>query len=124
MLLATLAGCVALFNIANLVPVWKFDGGQVLRQICPGPIALALASFFLLSAFLALGRQAGFSSGFLLAAGAIFSILSLLTVGSGVKPRHELKPIRTIDRLAMAAALLAVFAIHGYGVLWASAQLT
>lgn len=124
MLLATLAGCVALFNIANLVPVWKFDGGQVLRQICPGPIVLALASFFLLSAFLVLGRQAGFSSGFLLAAGAIFSILSLLTVGSGVKPRHELKPIRTIDRLAMAAALLAVFAIHGYGVLWASAQLT
>ena len=124
MLLATLAGCVALFNIANLVPVWKFDGGQVLRQICPGPIALALASFFLLSAFLALGRQAGFSSSFLLAAGAIFSILSLLTVGSGVKPRHELKPIRTIDRVVMAAALLAVFAIHGYGVLWASAQLT
>ena len=35
-LLATLAGCAALFNIANLVPVWKFDGGQVLRQICPG----------------------------------------------------------------------------------------
>lgn len=34
-LLATLAGCAALFNIANLVPVWKFDGGQVLRQICP-----------------------------------------------------------------------------------------
>jgi Zn-dependent protease len=122
-LLATLAGCAALFNIANLVPVWKFDGGQVLRQICPGPVALALASFFLLSAFLALGRQAGFSSGFLLAAGAVFSILSLLTMGSGVKPRHELKPIRTFDRFAMAGALLAVFAIHGYGVLWASSML-
>ena len=122
-LLATLAGFAALFNIANLVPVWKFDGGQVLRQICPGPIVLALASFFLLSAFLALGRQAGFSPGFLLAAGAVFSILSLLTMGSGVKPRYELKPIRTVDRFAMAGALLAVFAIHSYGVLWASAQL-
>jgi Zn-dependent protease len=122
-LLATLAGFAALFNIANLVPVWKFDGGQVLRQICPGPIGLALASFFLLSAFLAIGWQAGFSSNFLLATGAVFSILSLLTMSSGVKPRYELKPIRTIDRLAMAAALLAVFAIHGYGVLWASAQL-
>jgi Zn-dependent protease len=122
-LLAALAGCAALFNIANLVPVWKFDGGQVLRQICPGPIALALASFLLLSAFLALGRQAGFSSGFLLAAGATFSILSLLTMGSGVKPRHELKPIRTVDRFAIAGALLAVFVIHGYGVLWASGQL-
>ncbi|TGQ39761.1 site-2 protease family protein [Mesorhizobium sp. M00.F.Ca.ET.216.01.1.1] len=122
-LLATLTGCAALFNIANLVPVWKFDGGQVLRQLCPGPVALAFASFFLLSALLALGWQAGFSSGFLLAAGAIFAALSLLTMGSAVKPRHELKPIRTVDRLAMAGALLAVFAIHGYGVLWASARL-
>ena len=33
--LAALAGFTAFFNIANLVPVWKFDGGQVLRQICP-----------------------------------------------------------------------------------------
>ena len=122
-LLATLAGCASLFNIANLVPVWKFDGGQVLRQICPGPVALALASFFLLSALLALGWRAGFSPSFLLVAGAVFSILSLLTMGSGVKPRHELKPIRPFDRLAMAGALLAVFAIHGYGMLWASAQL-
>ncbi|CDX12821.1 conserved membrane hypothetical protein [Mesorhizobium sp. ORS 3324] len=122
-LLATLAGCAALFNIANLVPVWKFDGGQVLRQICPEPIALALASFLLLSALLALGWRIGFSSGFLLVAGAVFSMLSLLTVGSGVKPRHELKPIRAFDRLAMAVALLAVFTIHGYGVLWAAAQL-
>ncbi|WP_192180978.1 site-2 protease family protein [Mesorhizobium amorphae] len=122
-LLATLAGCSALFNIANLVPVWKFDGGQVLRQICPGPLVLALASFFLLSALLALGWRAGFSSGFLLAAGAVFSVLSLLTMGSAVKPRHELKPIRAFDRFAMAGALLAVFAIHGYGVLWASALL-
>ncbi|TIW96451.1 MAG: site-2 protease family protein, partial [Mesorhizobium sp.] len=122
-LLAALAGFAALFNIANLVPVWKFDGGQVLRQICPGPIALALASFFLLSAFLAVGWQAGFSSNFLLATGAVFSILSLLTMSSGFKPRHELKPIRTVDRFAIAGALLAVFAIHGYGVLWASAQL-
>ncbi|WP_245454752.1 site-2 protease family protein [Mesorhizobium sp. M3A.F.Ca.ET.080.04.2.1] len=107
-LLATLAGCASLFNIANLVPVWKFDGGQVLRQICPGPIALALASFLLLSALLALGWHVGFSPSFLLIAGAVFSILSLLTMGSGVKPRHELKPIHAFDRLAMAGALLAV----------------
>ncbi|TIT59639.1 MAG: site-2 protease family protein, partial [Mesorhizobium sp.] len=74
-------------------------------------------------ALLALGWLAGFSPGFLLAAGVVFLILSLLTMGSAVKPRHELKPIRTLDRFAMAGALLAVFAIHGYGVLWASAQL-
>jgi Zn-dependent protease len=123
MLLAVFAGCAALFNIANLVPVWKFDGGQVLRQICPGPLALGLASFGLLSAFLALGWHAGFPPKFLLAAGAIFACLSLLTMGAGVRPRHELKPIHTFDRFAIGAGLLAVFVIHGCGVLWASTVL-
>lgn len=122
-LLGTLAGCAALFNLGNLVPVWKFDGGQVLRQICPNPIALALVSFLLLSAFLGLGYAAGFPERFLLVAGAVFAILSLITAGSGVKPRYELKPIGLFDRLAVGAALLAVFAIHGLGVLWAAQRL-
>jgi Zn-dependent protease len=123
MLLAVVAGCSALFNIANLVPVWKFDGGQVLRQICSGPVVLGAASFGLLSAFLALGWHVGLSPGAVLTAGAIFACLSLLTMGAGVRPRHELKPIRTFDRIAIGAALLAAFVIHGYGVLWASAVL-
>lgn len=123
MLLAIFVGCSALFNIANLVPVWKFDGGQVLRQICSGPFALGAASFGLLSAFLALGWHVGFSFRALLAAGAIFACLSLLTIGAGARPRHELKPIRAFDRVAIGAALLAVFVIHGCGVLWASAVL-
>lgn len=122
-LLATLAGFTALFNIANLVPVWKFDGGQILRQICPGPVSLALASFGLLGALLAVGFAAGFSYPFLLAAGAVFAVLSLLTAGSGVKPRHDLKPIGAFERAALALALVAVFAIHGFGVLWAAARL-
>jgi Zn-dependent protease len=123
MLLAVFAGCSALFNIANLVPVWKFDGGQVLRQICPGPVVLGLASFGLLAALLAFGWHAGFPPRFLLVAGAVFICLSLLTMGAGVRPRHELKPIRAFDRVALGAALLAVFVIHGCGVLWASAVL-
>jgi Zn-dependent protease len=121
--LGTLAGIAALFNIANLVPVWKFDGGQVLRQICPGPVSLALSSFALLSAFLGLGYAAGFPAPFLIIAGAIFAILSLITAGSGVKPRYELKPIRSMERIAIAGALLAVFTIHASGLLWASARL-
>jgi Zn-dependent protease len=121
--LGTLAGITALFNVANLVPVWKFDGGQVLRQICPGPVSLALSSFALLSAFLALGCAAGFPAPFLVVAGAIFAILSLITAGSNVRPRYELKPIRTMERIAIAGALLAVFAIHASGLLWASARL-
>jgi Zn-dependent protease len=119
----TLAGIAALFNVANLVPVWKFDGGQVLRQICPGPVTLALASFLLLSAFMAVGYAAGFAASLLVIAGAIFAILSLITAGTSVKPRHALKPIGGIERIAVAGALVAVFAIHACGVLWASARL-
>lgn len=121
--LGSLAGIAALFNVANLVPVWKFDGGQVLRQICPGPVTLALSSFLLLSAFLALGYAVGFPAPFLIVAGAVFTILSLITVGSNVKPRYELKPLRGMERISIAVALLAVFAIHASGLLWASARL-
>ncbi len=122
MLLATLAGLAALFNLANLVPVWKFDGGQVLRQVFSGAAALSAASFVILTAFLWLGWMAGFSPEVLIVAGVVFSILSIITAGSGVKLRHELKPISTRERVAVAAALVAVFAIHGLGVLWAAAK--
>lgn len=123
MLLASLAGCMALFNIANLVPVWKFDGGQVLRQICPNPPLLALASFLLLGGFLAVASWAGMQTWFIAAVGAVFAILSLLTAGGGIKPRYELKPIGLFDRFAIGAALLAVFAIHGFGVIWAVSKI-
>jgi Zn-dependent protease len=121
--LAALAGCAALFNLANLVPVWKFDGGQVLRQIAPGPALRAAASFALLAAFLGLGWVIGLSLPLLFSGGVIFAILSLITTGNAVKPRHELKPIAPAERLAVAAALLSIFVIHGGGVLWAVERL-
>lgn len=120
---ATLAGIAALFNVANLIPVWKFDGGQVLRQICPGPASLALASFAMLSAILGLGYAAGFPARLLVAAGAVFAVLSLITAGSAVRPRHELKALGRCERMAIAAALVAVFTVHACGLLWASARL-
>ena len=116
---AALVGCVALFNLANLVPVWKFDGGQVLRQICPPGLLLAASSFVLLAGFLAIGYFAGFPQNVLVAAGAVFAVLSLITAGNAVKPRHELKPLGAGGRAALAAALVAVITIHGSGVLWA-----
>jgi Zn-dependent protease len=116
---AALVGCVALFNLANLVPVWKFDGGQVLRQICPPGLLLAASSFALLTGFLAIGYFARFSPNVLIAAGAVFAALSLITAGNAVKPRYELKPLDGAGRAALAGALLAVIVIHGTGVLWA-----
>jgi Zn-dependent protease len=117
------AGCSALFNLANLAPMWKFDGGQVLRQICPNAPVLAAASFALLLVLLGVGYLAGFSTRVLIVAGIVVALLSLITAGSGVKPRHELKPIAPRDRWVVAAALLAVFTIHGAAVVWAARQL-
>lgn len=117
--LAAFAGLLAFFNIANLVPVAKFDGGQVLRQICPGPLALAAASFATLLAFLALGHLAGLPLEALVVIGTVFAVLSLMTAGPGVRPRYELKPAGALERAALGAAFAAVFAIHFVGLLWA-----
>jgi Zn-dependent protease len=122
-LLMIFAGCSALFNLANLVPMWKFDGGQVLRQICPDAAMLAVASFLLLFIFLGFGYVAGFPPATLVVAAGVFALLSLITSGAGVKTRHELKAITPPERLAMAAALVAAFVIHGAGVVWAAQKL-
>ncbi len=116
---AALVGCVALFNLANLAPVWKFDGGQVLRQIVPGGLPLALCSFALLALFLGVGLLAGFPQRIVLAGGVALAALSLITSGSNVRPRHALRPIDPTGRLAVAAGLVAVMAIHASGVIWA-----
>lgn len=120
---AALVGCIALFNLANLVPVWKFDGGQVLRQICPPGLPLAISSFALLGLFLAVGWLAGFPPAVVLTAGGVFAALSLMTSGHAVKPRDALTPIGTGGRIALAAALVAVIFIHGLGVIWAFTHL-
>jgi hypothetical protein len=86
-------------------------------------VSLALSSFLLLSAFMALAYVAGFSASLLVSAGAIFAILSLITAGSNVKPRHELRRIEGLERVAIAGALVAVFTIHASGLLWASSRL-
>lgn len=112
------------FNLANLMPVWKFDGGQVLRQICPDSVTLAGSSFLLLTAFLALGHALGLPPAILLGAGIVVAILSLITVGVSVKPRHDLNPILKWERIALACGLLAVFAIHANGVFWAATTLS
>jgi Zn-dependent protease len=117
--LAALVGCIALFNLANLVPVWKFDGGQVLRQICPPGLPLAVSSFVLLAFFLATGWFAGFPATVVLVSGGVFAALSLVTSGDAVKPRHALTPIDATGRAALAGALMAAIFIHGAGVVWA-----
>lgn len=113
-----LVGVLALFNIANLVPVGRFDGGQVLRQICRSRVTLLLSSFVMLLAFMLVGLAAAFDVRTVLVAGAVFVVLSLLTMRSNVRPRHELKPLKRGEGPALAAALVACFIIHASALVW------
>ena len=95
---ASFAAFCAFFNLANLVPVWKFDGGQVLRQLFQKRLALSLSSFALLAVFLAFGYAAGIPVSALLVAGGVVVVLSLMTAGRGVKPKRELIPLVAAER--------------------------
>ena len=97
------AGCSALFNLANLAPMWKFDGGQVLRQICPNAPALATASFALLIVLLGFGYLAGFSTKVLIVEQIIYIVLTALLLGF----RLFKKPIMNWRKERMKAKRLA-----------------
>ena len=108
----------AIFNLANLVPVWKFDGGQVIRQIFDNRLAQGLASFSLLGGLMFVGWAGGFSLKAIIIAGVIFSIMSLMTTGSGFKPKAELTPMNNNERMLLLAGLIASFVAHGSCALW------
>ena len=106
----------ALFNLGNLVPVWKFDGGQVVRQIMQTRAGEAVAASVILFGFIMAGIVAGMSVPIMLIGGAVLAILSVMTSGTGVKPKRPLTPMTGGERLALAGAFAAVFAIHAAGL--------
>jgi Zn-dependent protease len=106
------------FNLANLVPVWKFDGGQVIRQLFDAKWAQGIASFVLLGGLMLVCQICGFSYQALLVVGMVFAVLSLITTGSGVKPRHALHPMNSSERTLIMAGLMATFIVHAYATIW------
>jgi Zn-dependent protease len=106
------------FNLANLVPIWKFDGGQVVRQLFDARWAQGVASFVILGGLLAVCRICGFSNQALFIIGAVFAILSLITTGSGVKPRHALHPMTSNERILIMVGLVATFIVHAFATIW------
>jgi Zn-dependent protease len=108
----------AIFNLANLVPVWKFDGGQVIRQIFDNQAAQGLASFTLLGGLMYVGRVGGFEWKSIIIAGVIFSLMSVMTTGNGFKPRYELTPMNNNERMLLMAGLVASFAAHASCAMW------
>ena len=114
-----LAACAAFFNLANLAPMWKFDGGQVLRQITPEGWQRTVAAMLLLMSMLGFGWLAGFPLPMLLVAGVVIALLSVITARSAVKPRHAMKPNTAMETALIAAGLAAIVTIHGSGIIWA-----
>lgn len=106
----------ALFNLGNLVPVWKFDGGQVVRQIMQTRAGEAVAASVILFGFIMAGIVAGISPAIMVIGGAVLAILSVMTSGTGVKPKRPLTPMTGFERVALAGAFAAVFAIHAAGL--------
>jgi Zn-dependent protease len=106
------------FNLANLVPIWKFDGGQVVRQLFDARWAQGVASFVILGGLMAVCKICGFSTQSLFVIGAVFAILSLITTGSGVKPRHALHPMTAKERTLIMVGLVATFIVHAFATIW------
>lgn len=112
-----------MFNLGNLIPVWKFDGGQVLRQVFREPLALAIAAFVVLGWFAWVGYAMGLSAQTLILVLAVFAILSVMTSKSGIKPKNPLTPMTGHERLGILLAFAAVFSTHASVLMWSAAHL-
>jgi len=110
------------FNLLNLLPMYRFDGGQVLRQIFRGRNALTAGSFAVTLVILWIGYQVGLSSSALVATLAVFTLMSLIGYGS-VKPKDSLDDMSPGERLMTVFGLYSAVAIHGYAIIYACDQL-
>ncbi len=110
------------FNLLNLLPMHRFDGGQVLRQLFAGRTMRALATFTVTSAIAWTGWRVGFSPMMVIAGLCVFTLMSLIRMRS-VKPRLELEPMTQQQRLLTGFGFCAALAIHAGGVIHACDRL-
>lgn len=110
------------FNLLNLLPMHRFDGGQVLRQVFSTRTGLLMASFLVTLAILWVGWRVGLPTQMLIAGLAIFTVLSLLGAG-GVKPRTALDPMTTPQQLLAGFGLYSALVLHGYAIIYACDRL-
>lgn len=110
------------FNLLNLLPTYRFDGGQVLRQVFEGQYALGIASFMVSGVILWVGWRIGLAPPILLGGLAIFILLSMIRTKS-VKPREALVPISSPERLMTGLGYYAALAMHANAVVYACDRL-
>jgi Zn-dependent protease len=105
------------FNLLNLLPMYRFDGGQVLRQICRSQLSRLASSFGVTLVILWVGWQIHLPSAALLAGLAVFTLLSLIGA-RGVKPKEELEQMSGAERMLIAFGLYAALMIHGWAIIY------
>lgn len=110
------------FNLLNLLPMYRFDGGQVLRQVFPSRPMLIVGSFGVTLVILGVGWRIGLPTVALIAGLAVFTLMSLMTAGR-VKPREALVPMTGPERLLAGFGLYAALAIHGFAIVHACENL-
>jgi Zn-dependent protease len=110
------------FNLLNLLPMNRFDGGQVLRQVFRSRISRMMGSFLVTLVILGVGWRIGISSPALLAGLAVFALLSMMGQG-GVKPRHRLDEMTDGQRIVSGLGLYAAVVLHGYAIVYATDRL-
>jgi Zn-dependent protease len=110
------------FNLLNLLPMHRFDGGQVLRQVFSTRSSLLVASFLVTLAILWVGWRIGLPVQLLIAGLAVFTVLSLFGAG-GVKPRKALDAMTPPQRLLAGFGLYAALVLHGYAIIYACDRL-
>lgn len=110
------------FNLLNLLPMQRFDGGQALRQIFEGYKLQIMGSFLIAGVILFTGWEIGLPREALIAGLAVFALMSFMGK-SDVKPRHEMHPMNDPERLMAGLGLYAAVLIHAYAVIIACERL-
>jgi Zn-dependent protease len=110
------------FNLLNLLPMHRFDGGQVLRQIFRTRRSQILASFLVTLCILCVGLEIGLPARYLLTGLLVFTLVSLIGGGS-FKPRQKLDEMNGGERMLVSFGLYAAIAMHGYAIVFAIGKL-
>jgi Zn-dependent protease len=110
------------FNFLNLLPMSRFDGGQVLRQVFPTRDALMGATFLVTAGILWTGYRIGVPLEAMLGGLAVMALMSM-TNRSSFKPREALDEMSGSERLHAGFGYYAVLAIHAYGLIYATDHL-
>jgi Zn-dependent protease len=110
------------FNLLNLLPMHRFDGGQVLRQIFRTRWSQITASFVVTLCILLIGFEIGLSANMLTVGLLVFTVVSLIGVRS-VKPRQKLDEMTDPERMLVGFGLYAAIAMHGYAIVFSIGNL-